>query len=165
MLRLAAQVGPELTKYYVFTGDPISARKAHDLGLVARLVEPADVDTAIGELVRQGAPDKNRTRELPAGDQALAKLCAGGNLEAFLAGRTPEPCDDAALAAKTAKKISYKAPLALKMANEIIDQQVGQPAPAAIEIELGRLNEIFSSADALEGLTSMGRKKPKYTGQ
>ena len=51
------------------------------------------------------------------------------------------------------------------MANEIIDQQVGQPVPAAMEIELGRLNEIFSSADALEGLTSLGRKKPEYTGQ
>jgi hypothetical protein len=34
----------------------------------------------------------------------------------------------------------------------------------AVEIELGRLQEIFSTADALEGLTSMGRKRPEYRG-
>jgi hypothetical protein len=34
----------------------------------------------------------------------------------------------------------------------------------AVEIELGRLQEIFSTADALEGLTSMGRKRPTYKG-
>ena len=28
----------------------------------------------------------------------------------------------------------------------------------AIEIELGRLNEIFSTADALEGLSNVGKK-------
>jgi enoyl-CoA hydratase/3-hydroxyacyl-CoA dehydrogenase len=68
------------------------------------------------------------------------------------------------IAGKTAKLISYKAPLALKMANEIIDQQVGKSISEAVEIELGRLNEIFSTADALEGLSSMGRKKPVYKG-
>jgi len=34
----------------------------------------------------------------------------------------------------------------------------------AVEIELGRLNDIFSTADALEGLSSLGRKKPVYKG-
>ena len=34
----------------------------------------------------------------------------------------------------------------------------------AVEIELGRLNDIFSTADALEGLSTVGRKKPEYKG-
>jgi hypothetical protein len=34
----------------------------------------------------------------------------------------------------------------------------------AVETELGRLNEIFSTADALEGLSSLGRKRPEYRG-
>ena len=38
------------------------------------------------------------------------------------------------------------------------------PRGQAVEIELGRLQEIFSTADALEGLTSMGRKRPEYKG-
>jgi enoyl-CoA hydratase / 3-hydroxyacyl-CoA dehydrogenase len=164
MLRLALQVGPDLAKYYVFTGDTISAAKAKDLGLVTCLVNPAEVDQAIGDLISRGVPDKNRARELPAAEQALARLCAGDNAQRLLSGQTPQ-VPDADLAAKTAKKISYKAPLALKMANEIIDQQLGQPIAAAVEIELARLNEIFATADALEGLTSLGRKRPEYKGE
>jgi enoyl-CoA hydratase/3-hydroxyacyl-CoA dehydrogenase len=164
MLRLALQVGPDLAKYYVFTGDTISAAKANDLGLVARLVNPAEVDQAIGDLVSRGVPDKNRTRELPAAEQALARLCAGGNAQRLLSGQTPQAVD-ADLAAETAKKIGYKAPLALKMADEIIDRQVGKPIAAAVEIELARLKEIFATADALEGLTSLGRKRTEYKGE
>ena len=50
------------------------------------------------------------------------------------------------------------------MANEIIDQQVGKPMDEAIEIELERLQEIFSTADALEGLSSVGRRRPEFKG-
>ena len=34
----------------------------------------------------------------------------------------------------------------------------------AVEIELTRLSEIFSTADALEGLSSVGRKRPEFKG-
>ncbi len=163
MLRLAKQVGTDLAKYYVFTGDTLSAAQAQALGLVARLVDPADTDQAIQDLVQAGAPDKYRPRELPPAQQALAKMCAGDNVKTLLAG-APPPSAETDLAAKTAKKIGFKAPLALKMANEIMDQQAGRPVSEAIEIELARLNEIFATADALEGLTSLGRKRPEYKG-
>jgi enoyl-CoA hydratase/carnithine racemase len=60
--------------------------------------------------------------------------------------------------------MSYKAPLALKFADEIINQQNGKSLPEAVEIELGSLQKIFSTSDALEGLSSLGRKKPEYKG-
>jgi enoyl-CoA hydratase/3-hydroxyacyl-CoA dehydrogenase len=164
MLRLALQVGPELAKYYVFTGDTISAAEANDLGLVARLVKPAEVDQAVRDLVGKGLPDKNRSRELPAAQQALAQLCAEENAQRLLIGQAPQSVD-ADLAAKSVKKTGYKAPLALKMANDIIDQQVGLSIAAAVEIELTRLNEIFVTTDALEGLTSLGRKRPEFRGE
>jgi hypothetical protein len=53
----------------------------------------------------------------------------------------------------------------LKVSNEIIDQQAHKSIVEAIEIELGRLNEIFSTADALEGLSSLGRKRPVFKGE
>ena len=46
-----------------------------------------------------------------------------------------------------------------------IDAQADKSIPEAVEIELGRLEEIFSSADALEGLSSLGRKRPEYKGK
>ena len=63
------------------------------------------------------------------------------------------------LAAKTAKVVGFKAPLALKLAAEIIDAQAGLSMADAVEVELGRLSEIFATADALEGLSSAGRKR------
>ena len=158
------QLVPDLAKYYVFTGDTISAAKADDLGLVARLVKPAEVDQAIRDIVDQGVPDKNRSRDLPEAEQALARLCAGDNAQHLLTGKAPRAVD-ADFAAKTAKKVGYKAPIALKMANDIIDQQVNLSMEDAVAFELDRLTEIFSTEDALEGLTSVGGRRPVFKGR
>jgi len=164
MLRLARHAGAELAKYYAFTGAPLSAEDAHALGVISRLVPPTQVESAIQEIIAAGKPDKYRQRSIPEKFQPLAAVGAKENVERLLAGRPPESVDES-LAAKTAKVISYKAPLALKIANEIIDQQSGKPISEAVEIELGRLEEIFASADALEGLSSLGRKRPEYRGE
>jgi enoyl-CoA hydratase/3-hydroxyacyl-CoA dehydrogenase len=163
MLRLARHVGPELAKYYVFTGTAISADDALKLGVVTRLVAPTEVKAAIKELASEGKPEKYRPREIPEQFQPLAHMGSTENAARLLNGQLPEGVPQE-IAAKTAKFIGYKAPLALKIANEIIDAQVGKPTAEAVEIELGRLNEIFSTADALEGLSSFGRKKPEYKG-
>jgi enoyl-CoA hydratase/3-hydroxyacyl-CoA dehydrogenase len=163
MLRLARHVGPDLAKYYVFTGMPINAENAHALGIITHLVAPAEMDRALKELIAQGKPDKYRRRDTPAKFKALAAVCSPENVSRLLAGKHPDGVEEA-LAAKTAKICGYKAPLALEMANAIIDQQVGKPMDAAIEIELERLQEIFSTADALEGLSSVGRRRPEFKG-
>ena len=163
MLRLARLAGPELAKYYVFTGNPINAEDAHALGIVTEMVAPSDFEATIAALISKGKPDKYRKRELPEKFKPLAKTCSQANVEKLLAGNQPEgvPAD---LAVKTAKVVAFKAPLALKLANEIIDRQTGKSFTEAIKIELGRLNEIFSTADALEGLSSLGRKRPEFKG-
>ena len=51
------------------------------------------------------------------------------------------------------------------MANEVTEEQMGKSIEEAINVELGRLNEIFSTSDALEGLSSLGRKRPEYKGK
>jgi enoyl-CoA hydratase/3-hydroxyacyl-CoA dehydrogenase len=163
MLRMARFVGPELAKYYVFTGVPISAEDAQKIGIVTRLVAPAEVETAIARLVSKGKPDKYRPTQLPEKFQTMAQVCSRENVERLLAGKLPEGVSDE-IATRAAKLIGYKAPLALKIANEIIDEQVGKSMAEAVEIELGRLTDIFSSADALEGLSSLGRKRPEFKG-
>jgi len=164
MLRFALNAGPELAKYYTFTGATISVKEAFDLGIVTVIVEPADVDRAIDDLVSKGRPDKYKKREIPARFKETAALCSRENVSNLLAGRQPEGVGNQ-LAAKTLKTIGYKAPVALRISNEIIDGQTGKSIPEAIEIELGRLQEIFSTSDALEGLSSLGRKKPEYKGK
>jgi enoyl-CoA hydratase/3-hydroxyacyl-CoA dehydrogenase len=163
MLRMARFIGPELTKYYVFTGMPISAKAAHTLGMITKLVAPAEAELAIRALVSEGKPKKYQQREIPEDLKLFAQVCRPENVEKLLSGRLPTGVPEE-LAAKTAKLIGYKAPIALKLANEIIDQQAGKTMEEAVEIELGCLNAIFNTADALEGLSTVGRKRPVFKG-
>jgi enoyl-CoA hydratase/3-hydroxyacyl-CoA dehydrogenase len=89
--------------------------------------------------------------------------CSQENVARLLSGNPPEGVSED-LAARAAKVIGFKAPIALKISNEIIDQQVGKSIEDAVEIELGRLKDIFSTADALEGLSSVGRRRPEFKG-
>lgn len=164
MLRLARHTSPDLAKYYAFTGSTISGQDAKELGIVTILVEPAAVESAIQDLISRGKPDKFRKREIPEKFKPLAVMCSEDNVDKLLSGKQLEGVPDE-LGAKTLKIVGYKAPLALKLANEIIDRQTGKPISDAVEIELGRLAEIFSTADALEGLSSLGRKRPEFKGE
>ncbi len=164
MLRFALIAGPELSKYYTFTGATLSVKDAFDLGIVTVVAEPASIDNAIDDLISKGKPDKYKKREIPARFKETAALCGSDNVLKLLAGQQPEGVG-AEPAAKALKTMGFKAPLALKISNEIIDRQTGKPVPEAIEIELGRLQEIFSTSDALEGLSSLGRKRPEYKGK
>ncbi|UCH22206.1 MAG: enoyl-CoA hydratase/isomerase family protein [Deltaproteobacteria bacterium] len=163
MVRLARHAGSELAKYYVFTGAPIRIEDAQALGIVTRVAQPTDIETAVRDQILEGKPDKYSHPELPDKFKSLAHICSQENVERLLAGKSPEH-EDEALAGKTLKTVSSKAPLALKLVNEIIDQQVGKSIEAAVEIELWRLEKIFSSADALEGLSSFGRRRPQFKG-
>jgi len=163
MLRTARMVGPDLAKYYMFTGATITAQDAHALGIVAKLVAPSDVEAAIQELVSEGKPEKYRKREIPEKFKPFSVACNRENVSRLFSGEVPQGVPED-LAARISKFIGFKAPIALKISNEIIDQQVGKSMEEAVEIELGRLNDIFSTADALEGLSSVGRRRPEFKG-
>jgi enoyl-CoA hydratase/3-hydroxyacyl-CoA dehydrogenase len=163
MLRLARHVGSALAKYYVFTGAPISAQDAKALGIIQKLVEPADIPAAIQSLVSEGRPDKYRSRNLPDKFKPLADMFSADRIGSWLSGKIPDGVS-ADFGAKTQKSIGFKAPLALKISAEIIDQQQGKSMTDAVEIELGALSKIFSTADALEGLSTAGRKRPEFKG-
>ncbi|CAB1065175.1 3-hydroxybutyryl-CoA dehydrogenase (EC [Olavius sp. associated proteobacterium Delta 1] len=157
MLRLARFAGTELAKFYVFTGTPISARDAQALGIVTKLVMPTEVETAVKELASEKKPAKYQQRDLPEHMQPLARICRPDNVDRLLAGNPPEGVPEE-LAARIAKFIGYKAPIALKIANEIIDRQADMSMQDAIELELDRLKDIFSTEDALLGLSNIGRR-------
>ena len=164
MLRFSRHLGPELSKYFTFTGQTLYAKEAQELGLVTRLIEPAEAESAIQSLIASGKPDKYSPRDIPERFRKFAAACSPENVKRLLAKQPPLGVAED-LAAKMAKSVGFKAPLAIKMANEIIDAQVGKSIPEAVEIELSRLHEIFSTEDALEGLSSLGRKRPEYKGK
>ena len=164
MIRTARHIGTELAKYYVFTGRTISAQDGFDLGIVSKVVNPQDLEKAILEICNGPIQDKYRSRKHPERFTELAKVCSPDNVKAMLAGLKPEGVSDD-LAEKTLKAISRKAPLALLKVDQLIDAQQKVSIPEAIELELAELNYMFSTEDALAGLSSVGGKPPQYQGK
>ena len=74
------------------------------------------------------------------------------------------PATDARVA-KAVKRITSKAPIALRLAAELIEKSTTVSIEQGLELELSHLDEIFASKDAYEGLSSLGRRQPAFTGK
>lgn len=164
MLRFAKQVGTSLAKYFTFTGALLSAKDAFSLGIVTRLCEASEIPATLADMIAAGKPDKYRKREIPEAFKALDTAFGPEHSANWLAGKAPDGLSPE-VSAKTLKTIGFKAPLALEIANKIIDGQATGSIEAGIELELGCLNQMFSTADALEGLQStLDRRRPTFSG-
>jgi len=161
--RTSRHVGKELAKYLIFTGRIIPAEDALSMGLVDYVFSPEEIEDKIKTLISEEklAPNKGKKmEELTPELRQLNELFADENIDAWLSNKYLESDDP--LTAKTAKIISSKAPIALRLANEIIDTGYEMPLSEGVKQELAHLNEIFSTADALTGLTSVGKKRPTF---
>ncbi len=164
--RTSRYIGKELAKYLVFTGRIVSAGDARAIGLVDYIFEPNEIDEKVLALIDAGqmTPKKGReTSDLPENWKKIQDLFSDTDIQDWLSGKHLDSNDP--LIAKTAKSISTKAPLALKLANLIMDAGYEKPLKEGIKEELAHLNEIFSTKDALTGLTNVGRKGIKYEGK
>ncbi len=163
--RTSRFIGKELSKYLIFSGRIISAKDAHAIGLVDYICSPDEIDDKIRSLIAEGAT-QNRgkdTESLPEDWRRLKALFADENIESWLSGKYIE--DDDPLAAKTAKIIATKAPIALKLVNQIVDTGYEMPLKEGMKEELAHLNEVFSTQDALTGLTNVGKKDIQFEGK
>ena len=164
--RTSRFVGKELAKYIIFTGRLISANDALSIGLVDYVFAPDQIDDKILALIKEDRPalrKGKKTEELPQDWRKLKELFADANIDAWLGGKYIESDDP--LVAKTAKIVASKAPIALRLSNQIVDQGYEKPLKEGVKEELAHLYEIFSTKDALTGLTSVGRERPKFEGK
>ena len=164
--RTSRFVGKELAKYIIFSGRLISADDALSIGLVDHVFAPDQIDDKILAFIKEGKPPLRKgkkTEELPQDWRKLKELFSDANMDAWLRGEYIESDDP--LVAKTAKMVAGKAPIALRLSNQIIGQGYEKPLKEGLKEELAYLYEIFSTRDALTGLTSVGRERPKFEGK
>jgi enoyl-CoA hydratase/3-hydroxyacyl-CoA dehydrogenase len=164
MLRSSKIMGKELSKYYVLTGDKISAKTAYDLGLVTTIVDTAEIEATIEKLAVTGVSDKYSKKVVPKEYEMYASVFTDENIKKFLQGEGLTEVDPK-ISDRVNKIMSRKAPLAVRIANELMDAQEKVTIDEGIEMELGRLAEIFSSDDALLGLTAKPGTPLTYTGR
>jgi|GEM_PF-507297 len=164
MPRSTRKIGKPLAKYLVMAGPIIGAQKALSMGLVDHVAHAADLDEKITQLIttpsllekRQtiGARDPESSRiEEEFSDANVGKVIQGDGIE------------NNELRAKLHKQVSLKAPLAIKAANRVMDEGEKLPLEEALDLESIASLDLFRTADALEGLQSVGKGRPKFLGK
>ena len=163
--RTTRYIGKELAKYMIFTGKILNTKNAAAIGLVEHVASAAEIDEKIKELISSGdmlTKSSKRKVELTDDFKRIKDYFSDNNIQQILSGGG----ELNELGQKISKTISYKAPLAIKLANNIIDEGSKLELSKGLELELGHLPEIFSTQDALEGLSSViKRRRPSFTGK
>ena len=89
------------------------------------------------------------------------------NMGALMNGDCPEGFDAGEkIVARQLKSLSFTAPIARRMASELIDATMTTELGEGLQMELDGLHTIFSTKDALEGLSALiENRRPTYTDQ
>lgn len=168
--RLARRLGKGLARYILYTGNTIRARELVDLTLAQELVSPDTADRAIAILVRAGPPKRRAAAETSTG-RALATMVH--HLEVhrvadLLDGTVPAP---APLVAEpeiefALRRVRRAAPLALREIERLTELATQVELDEGLREETLRLDTIFRTHDALEGMRSLAeRRLPAFTGR
>ena len=153
--RCAKRIGKALSKYLIHTGKMLNATDAFEIGLVDNIVSVQEMfELFSGEKV---IPPKEKF-SLNEKWKNIQNFFEKNSLQNILQknfysnGMKPEDAE------KISKTLSRKAPVALRIADNLIEEAKG------CDSELKHLREIFSTSDALLGLSSVG-KQVEYQGK
>ena len=161
--RTPRRIGTGLAKWLVLSGQTIGAEEALAIGLVDKVVPYEQLDTAIADAIASGRATARAPYPLPDAYRPIADFFDRHRVDELLGGLAETPSD--ARAAKAVKRIGSKAPVALRLAAELIDRASGLPIEDGLALELSYLDEIFATKDAYEGLSSLGKKPPVFMGR
>lgn len=161
--RTPRRVGRGLAKWLVLSGQTIGADEALAIGLVDTVVPYEQLDSAIAEAIDRGPVITRSTRPVPDAYRPIADFFDQHGVDELLRGPAEAPTD--ARLAKTVKRIGSKAPVALRLAADLIDRSLDVSIDDGLALELSHLHEIFATKDAYEGLSSLGKKAPVFVGR
>jgi enoyl-CoA hydratase/3-hydroxyacyl-CoA dehydrogenase len=133
----------------------LSANEAEEIGLVDKIISLDEyVEIISGNQTLPVIPEK----ELPGKWRHISDFFEKNSLAEILGKTFAVQSLDNEESEKIVKTMGYKAPVAIRLADKLIEEGRG------CESELAYLSEIFSTSDALLGLTSIG-KKVQYQGK
>lgn len=157
--RTVRRIGVGLAKWLIYTGTTLPAAQAHEIGLIDAIsaAEAPDVGRVLA------APRRETPADRPEKYARLEEFFSTHDVATLL-----DPAFDApreAALTRSVIQVRGKAPLALALAEKIIDRGAGAPLAEGIEVEFSHLAEIFATADARLGLLTFGKTRPEFTGK
>lgn len=164
--------GVEIARYAVLAGNFLNAETAEAFGLITHLVDQNNVTKTISEIMANGKPN-NKYRGQPIDYENKNVIFAKSfycddNMKEILNGSKPNNTSglEESMILRQMKSISYTAPIALKTAANLLEIANSENITLidGLSQELENLEKIFTTADALEGLSALieGRR-PSYT--
>jgi enoyl-CoA hydratase/3-hydroxyacyl-CoA dehydrogenase len=170
--RVVRICGIEAARYAVLAGNFLDAETASAFGLITHLVDQNEVTKTISEIVIGGKPHnkfKHQTRDNENKNVIFAKkYYSDDNIKCVLERNEIPGIQelDERMVMRQVKLISYTAPIALEIASDLLEIANSDEVSLTdgLNQELAKLEAIFSTNDAFEGLSSLieGRK-PSYT--
>jgi len=162
--------GIEAARYAILAGNFLDSETASALGIITHLVEPSEITKTIIKISAEGKPTNKYPAKPKESNHPVSlfavKFYKNENMEEILSGKIPTGFDsEDKMVSRQMKSLSFTAPIALNIANQLLDgaTSTGEDLEAGLKMELAELNTIFTSKDALEGLSALieGRR-PKY---
>jgi enoyl-CoA hydratase/3-hydroxyacyl-CoA dehydrogenase len=160
--RTTRRIGKGLAKWLVLTGQTVGAAEAQAIGLIDAVENHERLDAAIANIIDAGRVER-RQQATPSGHVALERFFEGTEVETIRSGSADtggNPQLDKAM-----KRVATKAPVAVRIAADLIDRGANLPLDEALRLEMTHLTEIFATKDAYEGLTSLGKRPPVFIGK
>jgi len=160
--------GLEAARWAVLAGNWIGPSVAKDLGLVTHLVETSEVEQTISSIAAAGKPAEKYPGS-PANPEASVasfarSIYSAQNMARLFNGEEPEgaAADDPKVE-RQIKALNRAAPIAVRLADELLQTAQTTSLSDGLNAELENLEHIFSTEDALEGLSALieGRR-PTY---
>ncbi|MEI6817631.1 MAG: 3-hydroxyacyl-CoA dehydrogenase/enoyl-CoA hydratase family protein [Bacteroidota bacterium] len=147
--RTIPRVGKGLAKYLILTGKMLAAKEAEEIGLIDAVITVDDLFVILnGDKAVPTIPKK----ELNGKWKAISELYSNNNFKQIINGDYSNGHIEQEEVAKIGKTMSFKAPIAMKIAEDLINENKGPQS------ELDKLTTIFSTNDAMLGLTSIGKR-------
>lgn len=153
--RSVRKIGKGLGKYLVHTGKMLSAKDAAEIGVVDKIIS---ADEMFSLLVGETKVPEIPKHKLNDHWQHISDFFEKNSLAELLNKNYSNHDISKEEAEKLVKTLGFKAPIALRIADKLIEEALGCSS------ELNHLKEIFSTSDALLGLTSIG-KRVEYSGK
>ena len=133
-------------------------------------MDPSAVETTVSAIAAQGKPGEKYPSKPADSEHSVVSFATSfysdDNIVSLLSGRVPEGYDsEDKVVSRQLKSLSRTAPIALSMASDLLDTATRSDLNSGLESELQGLDSIFSTDDALEGLSALieGRR-PEYSG-
>jgi len=162
--------GIEAARFAVLAGNFMDAGVAKALGLITHLVDPSEVTSTIREISSTGKPEVKYPGSPADPSHPVAAMSqaffSNANMESLLSGQTPDGFDpEDRNVARQMKSLSRAAPVAVRIANDLLDAAIETNLESGLQLELDALSEIFGTKDAHEGLSALTEnRRPDYLG-